>query len=54
MSYREDTESGMGEYSLKKPKRKEIGVAAAVVLALCLLAGTGVIMRNHQNQKKSE
>lgn len=54
MSCREDTESGMGEYSLRKPKRKEIGVAAAVVLVLCLLVGTGVIIRNHQNQKKPE
>lgn len=54
MSCREDTESGMGEYSLRKPKRKEIGIAVAVVLVLCLLAGTGVIIRNHQNQKKPE
>ena len=54
MSYRKDTESGMGEYSLRKPKRKGIGIAAAVVLVLCLLAGTGVIISNHQNQKKPE
>ena len=54
MSYRKDTESGMGEYSLRKPKRKGIGIAAAVVLVLCLLAGTGVIIINHQNQKKPE
>ena len=39
---------------MRKPKRKEIGIAAAVVLVLCLLAGTGVIIRNHQNQKKPE
>ena len=44
----------MGEYSLRKPKRKGIGIAAAVVLVLCLLAGTGVIISNHQNQKKPE
>ena len=54
MSYRKDTESGMGEYSLRKQKRKGIGIAAAVVLVLCLLAGTGVIISNHQNQKKPE
>ena len=54
MSCRKDTESGMGEYSLRKPKRKGIGIAAAVVLVLCLLAGTGVIISNHQNQKKPE
>ena len=54
MSYRKDTESGMGEYSLRKPKRKGIGIAAAAVLVLCLLAGTGVIISNHQNQKKPE
>ena len=54
MSYRKDTESGMGEYSLRKPKRKGIGIAAAVVLVLCLLAGTGVIIINNQNQKKPE
>ena len=44
----------MGEYSLRKQKRKGIGIAAAVVLVLCLLAGTGVIISNHQNQKKPE
>ena len=54
MSYRKDTESGMGEYSLRKPKRKEIGIAAAVVLVLCLLAGTSIIIRNHQNQRKPD
>ena len=54
MSYRKDTESGMGELSLRKPKRKEIGIAAAVVLVMCLLAGTSIIIRNHQNQKKLE
>ena len=54
MSCRKDTESGMGEYSLRKQKRKGIGIAAAVVLVLCLLAGTGVIISNHQNQKKPE
>jgi len=54
LSCRKDTESGMGEYSLRKPKRKGIGIAAAVVLVLCLLAGTGVIISNHQNQKKPE
>ena len=54
MSYRENIESGMGELSLRKPKRKGIGIAAAVVLVLCLLAGTGVIISNHQNQKKPE
>ena len=54
MSCRKDTESGMGVYSLRKPKRKGIGIAAAVVLVLCLLAGTGVIISNHQNQKKPE
>ena len=52
MSCRKDTESGMGVYSLRKPKRKEIGIAAAVVLVLCLLAGTSIIIRNHQNQRK--
>ena len=46
MSCRKDTESGMGVYSLRKPKRKEIGIAAAVVLVLCLLAGTSIIIRN--------
>ena len=54
MSYRENIESGMGELSLRKPKRKEIGIAAAVVLVMCLLAGTSIIIRNHQNQKKLE
>ena len=54
MSYRKDTESGMGEYSLRKPKRKEIGIAAAVVLVLCLLAGTSIIIRDHQNQRKPD
>ena len=54
MSHRENIESGMGELSLRKPKRKGIGIAAAVVLVLCLLAGTGGIIRNHQNQKKPE
>ena len=54
MSYRKDTESGMGEYSLRKPKRKGIGIAAAVVLVLCLLAGTSIIIRNHQNQRKPD
>ena len=54
MSCRKDTESGMGEYSLRKPKRKEIGIAAAVVLVLCLLAGTSIIIRNHQNQRKPD
>ena len=54
MSYRENIESGMGELSLRKPKRKEIGIAAAVVLIMCLLAGTSIIIRNHQNQKKLE
>lgn len=54
MSCRKDTESGMGVYSLRKPKRKEIGIAAAVVLVMCLLAGTSIIIRNHQNQKKLE
>ena len=54
MSYRKDTESGMGVYSLRKPKRKEIGIAAAVVLVLCLLAGTSIIIRNHQNQRKPD
>jgi len=44
----------MGELSLRKPKRKEIGIAAAVVLVMCLLAGTSIIIRNHQNQKKLE
>lgn len=54
MSCRKDTESGMGVYSLRKPKRKEIGIAAAVVLVLCLLAGTSIIIRNHQNQRKPD
>ena len=54
MSYRKDTESGMGVYSLRKPKRKEIGIAAAVVLVLCLLAGTSIIIRDHQNQRKPD
>lgn len=54
MLYRENIESGMGELSLRKPKRKEIGIAAAVVLVMCLLAGTSIIIRNHQNQKKPE
>ena len=54
MSNRENIESGMGELSLRKPKRKEIGIAAAVVLVMCLLAGTSIIIRNHQNQKKLE
>lgn len=54
LSCRENIESGMGELSLRKPKRKEIGIAAAVVLVLCLLAGTSIIIRNHQNQKKLE
>ena len=54
MSHRENIESGMGELSLRKPKRKEIGIAAAVVLVMCLLAGTSIIIRNHQNQKKLE
>lgn len=54
MSYRENIESGMGELSLRKPKRKEIGIAAAVVLVMCLLTGTSIIIRNHQNQKKLE
>ena len=54
MSHRENIESGMGELSLRKPKRKEIGIAAAVVLIMCLLAGTSIIIRNHQNQKKLE
>lgn len=54
MSYRENIESGMGELSLRKPKRKGIGIAAAVVLVMCLLAGTSIIIRNHQNQKKLE
>jgi hypothetical protein len=54
LSYRENIESGMGELSLRKPKRKEIGIAAAVVLVMCLLAGTSIIIRNHQNQKKLE
>ena len=44
----------MGVYSLRKPKRKEIGIAAAVVLVLCLLAGTSIIIRNHQNQRKPD
>ena len=39
---------------MRKQKRKGIGIAAAVVLVLCLLAGTGVIISNHQNQKKPE
>ncbi len=39
---------------MRKPKRKEIGIAAAVVLVMCLLAGTSIIIRNHQNQKKPE
>ena len=39
---------------MRKPKRKEIGIAAAVVLVMCLLAGTSIIIRNHQNQKKLE
>ena len=54
MSCRKDTESGMGVYSLRKPKRKEIGIAAAVVLVLCLLAGTSIIIRDHQNQRKPD
>jgi len=54
LSCRKDTESGMGVYSLRKPKRKEIGIAAAVVLVLCLLAGTSIIIRNHQNQRKPD
>ena len=54
MSYRENIESGMGELSLRKPKRKEIGIAAAVVLVMCLLAGTSIIIRNHQNQRKPD
>ena len=54
LSCRENIESGMGELSLRKPKRKEIGIAAAVVLVMCLLAGTSIIIRNHQNQKKLE
>ena len=54
MSYRENIESGMGELSLRKPKRKGIGIAAAVVLVLCLLAGTSIIIRNHQNQRKPD
>ena len=54
MSYRKDTESGMGEYSLRKQKRKGIGIAAAVVLVLCLLAGTSIIIRDHQNQRKPD
>ncbi len=39
---------------MKKPKRKEIGIVAAVVLVLCLLAGTGIFIRNHQKQEKPE
>ena len=39
---------------MRKPKRKGIGIAAAVVLVLCLLAGTGVIISIHQNQKKPD
>lgn len=54
LSCRENIESGMGELSLRKPKRKEIGIAAAVVLVMCLLAGTSIIIRNHQDQKKLE
>lgn len=54
MSHRENIESGMGELSLRKPKRKKIGIAAAVALVMCLLAGTSIIIRNHQNQKKPE
>ena len=39
---------------MRKPKRKEIGIAAAVVLVLCLLAGTSIIIRDHQNQRKPD
>ena len=39
---------------MKKPKRKEIGIAAAVVIVLCLLVGVVIFTRNHPNQKESE